>query len=195
MTKIPIKVIQITTVKGERKNIVLLHSSDYFELKGDTSKKTKEFENIYLETVNKVRKIFYGVNIGEEKKYQNLPSSIYWELGEILRKLNEKTDNEFEILNYNEAISRDFGLSKDYIYDLIAIVKLFKKNEIRDSVPFSYYRALKRKRNELEEIGLFEQEKKRLNKMGIEKKLPGREKYKVELIEIITKNYRGNKNE
>ena len=34
-------------------------------------------------------------------------------------------------------------------------------------------------------LGLFDNEIKRLNKMGKENKLPGREKYKVELIDII----------
>tara|TARA_B110000438_G_C15195735_1_gene386482 strand:- start:255 stop:389 length:135 start_codon:yes stop_codon:yes gene_type:complete len=34
-------------------------------------------------------------------------------------------------------------------------------------------------------LGLFDNEIKRLNKMGTEHNLPGREKYKVELIHII----------
>jgi len=79
------------------------------------------------------------------------------------------------------------GLSKDYIYDLLTAVIFFKKNEILDSVYFSYYRALKRKRKELEKLGIFEQEKRRLNKMGRAKKLPGRERYKEELIQLIRK--------
>ena len=35
------------------------------------------------------------------------------------------------------------------------------------------------------ELNLFQKEIKRLNKMGTENKLPGREKYKIELINII----------
>jgi hypothetical protein len=190
--KIPIKIIQIET-KGKKKNVVILHSSDYFELKGDSTEKIKEFENLYSETVDKIKKIFYGAD-GKEKKYQNLPSSMYFELGQILQKFNHKSDNEFEIKNYNNSISRDFGLSKDYIYDLITIADLFKKNEILDSIPFSYYRALKRKRKELKSLGLFENEKKRLNKMGKENTLPGRENYKKELIEIIRKSKGDRKN-
>ena len=189
--KIPIKIIQVET-KGKTKNVVILHSSDYFELKGDSTKKIKEFEGLYSETVGKIKKIFYGPD-GKEQKYQNLPSSKYFELGQILQKFNQKADNEFEIKNYNNSISRDFGLSKDYIYDLITIAELFKKSEILDLVPFSYYRALKRKRNELESLSLFEKEKKRLNKMGKEEKLPGRENYKIELIKIIEKSKKGEK--
>jgi len=94
-----------------------------------------------------------------KKKYQNLPSSVYWNLGILLQKFNREIKNEFEITNYTEAISRDFGLSKDYHYDISSIVQIFKKNEILDSVPFSYYRALKRKRSDLTKLGLFEKEK------------------------------------
>ena len=189
--KIPIKIIQVET-KGKLKNVVILHSSDYFELKGDSTSKIKEFEKLYSNTVDKIKKIFYGVD-GKTEKYKNLSSSTYFELGEILQKFNQKADNEFEIKNYNNSISRDFGLSKDYIYDLITIADLFKKKEILDSVPFSYYRALKRKRKELESLGLFETEKKRLNKMGEDDKLPGREQYKVELIKIIDSKNKGKK--
>ena len=110
---------------------------------------------------------------------------MYWNLGILLEKFNKEIENEFEIKNYTEAISRDFDLSKDYIYDILTVVQVFKKNQILDSVPFSYYRALKRKRSDLMKLGLFENEIKRLNKMGTENNLPGREKYKIELINII----------
>jgi len=40
---------------------------------------------------------------------------------------------------------------------------------------------------------LFEKEKKRLNKMGNEHELPGRENYKIELTKIIQKYSDGEK--
>lgn len=160
------------------RNVIIFNSLDYFELKSDSTKKIKEFEKVYSDIVEKITKI-------KGEKYDSLSSSKYYELGEILVNFNMKKEHEFEIKNYNNSISRDFGLSKDYIYDLITIAELFKKIEILDSVPFSYYRALKRKRKELESLELFEKEKKRLNKMGKEDKLPGREQYKVELIKLI----------
>ena len=55
-----------------------------------------------------------------------------------------------------EAVSRDFGLSKEYIHDLLAVVKIFKKSEILDSVYFSCYGALKEKRKDLARPELFE---------------------------------------
>jgi hypothetical protein len=181
--KIPIKIIQVTT-KSQVKNVIIFTSSDYFELKNDSTLKIKKFEKLYSDVVKKITKI-------KGMKYDVLSSSKYYELGIILKDFNTKKEHDFEIKNYNNSISRDFGLSKDYIYDLITIADLFKKSEIIDSIPFSYYRALKRKKNELESLGLFEEEKKRLNKMGKDKKLPGRENYKKELISIIDTSKNG----
>jgi len=175
--KIPIKIIQVNT-GNKLKNVIIFNSTDYFELKHDSTLKIKKFEKLYSDVVEKISKI-------KGEKYGALSSSKYYELGVILKNFNIKKEHDFEIKNYNNSISRDFGLSKDYIYDLITVAEIFKKSEIIDSVPFSFYRALKRKRKELENIGIFEQEKKRLNKMAKMNQLPGREQYKTELVEMI----------
>lgn len=185
--KIPVRIVQTQDMHGTKKISIMIDVGNYLETGGNPEIKLNKFKKLYFDTVDSAKKLFYGTS-GEEKKYQDLPSSIYWSLGDLLSKFNEKIENEFEITNYTEAISRDFGLSKDYIYDLLTVVKFFKKSEVLDSVYFSYYRALKRKRKELSKLGLFEKEKKRLNQLGKEDKLPGREQYKKELIEIIQKN-------
>ena len=182
--KIPVRVVQTEDMHGTKKVSILLDVINYIDTGENPEKKLNKFKKLYFDTVKTAKKLFYGTT-GDEKKYQDLPSSLYWNLGELLRKFNEAIGNDYEISNYTEAISRDFGLSKDYIYDLLTIVKFFKKSEIIDSVYFSYYRALKRKRKDLIRLGLFEKEKKRLNKLGKTNKLPGREQYKKELIEII----------
>ena len=102
----------------------------YLGTDGKPEKKLAKFKKLYFATVKSAKKLFYGS--GDEKKYQDLPSSLYWNLGELLKKFNEAIENEFEITNNTEAISRDFGLSKDYIYDLLTVEKYFKKNEILD---------------------------------------------------------------
>ena len=172
---------------GTKKISIMIDVGNYLDAGRNPDIKLQKFKKLYFDTVKNAKELFYGTT-GKDKKYQNLPSSLYWNLGELLRKFNETIENEFEITNYTEAISRDFGLSTDYIYDLLTIVKFFKKNEILDSVYFSYYRALKRKRKDLERLGLFEKEKKRLNNLGKQNKLPGREQYKIELIKTIQKN-------
>jgi len=185
--KIPVRIVQTQDIHGTKKISIMIDVVNYIDTGVNPEEKLGKFKKLYFDTVKSAKKLFFGTT-GEEKKYQDLPSSLYWKLGELLRKFNDAIENEFEITNYTEAISRDFGLSKDYIYDLLTVVKFFKKNEILDSVYFSYYRALKRKRKELTRLGLFEKEKKRLNTLGKENKLPGREKYKKELIAIIKKN-------
>ena len=184
--KIPVRIVQTEDMHGTKKIGIMLDVAHYIDTGENSEKKLQKFKKLYFDTVKKAKKLFYGTT-GEEKKYQDLSSSLYWNLGELLRKFNETIEHDYEITNYTEAISRDFGLSKDYIYDLLTVVKFFKKSEILDSVYFSYYRALKRKRKDLEKLGLFEKEKKRLNKLGKTVKLPGREQYKKELIEIIKK--------
>ena len=147
--KIPVRVVQTEDMHGTKKISILLDVIHYIDTGENPEKKLTKFKKLYFDTVKTTKKLFYGTTSGEEKKYQDLPSSLYWNLGELLRKFNEAIENEYEITNYTEAISRDFGLSKDYIYDLLTVVKLFKKSEIIDSVYFSYYRALKRKRKDL----------------------------------------------
>ena len=186
--KIPVRIVQTQDMYGTKKISIMIDVKHYLDTQGNPEKKIEKFKKLYFKTVKDAKKLFYGTATGEQKKYQDLPSSLYWSLGELLRKFNDAIENEFEITNYTEAVSRDFGLSKDYIYDLLTVVKFFNKNEILDSVYFSYYRALKRKRVELTKLGLFEKEKKRLNKLGRENKLPGREQYKRELISIIQRN-------
>ena len=183
MNKIPIKIVDLTSPSGQTAIDVMIDVYDYGDIK-NPQQKIKKFKKKYFEIVKKAEKLFYGKG-DEKKKYQYLPSSVYWNLGILLEKFNNEIENEFEIKNYTEAISRDFDLSKDYIYDILTVVQVFKKNQIIDSVKFSYYRALKRKRSELNKLNLFQKEITRLNQMGSEDKLPGREKYKIELIHII----------
>ena len=140
-------------------------------------KKIQDFKKKYFAMIEKVRKLF--------DEDQTRPSSTYYKIGLLLQEFNNEIKNEFEIKNYTEAISRDFGLSRDYIGDILIVVQVFKQNQIIDEIPFSYYRALKRKRSDLKKIGLLEKEITRLNKMGRVGKLPGREIYKTELINLI----------
>jgi len=187
MKKIPIKIVELTSPSGKVAKEVMLDVYDYYEI-DNAQKKLKEFKKRYFQIVKDAEKLFFGEDVKKTKKRRTLSSSVYWELGNMFRKFNNKTKNEFTIKNYAHALLRDFGLSLDYIYDLQTISQLFKKKEILDSVPISYYRLLKKKNTHLKKLGVLEKEKKRLNKMGKEKKLPGLEKYKEELIKIIKKN-------
>jgi hypothetical protein len=184
MNKIPIKIVDLTSPSGQTAIDVMIDVYDYGDIE-NPQQKIKEFKKKYFDLVNEANELFFGKKNNVSKTRKEKPSSLYWKLGNLLDNFNKEIKNDFEITNYTESLSRDFALSKDYHSDISTIIKIFKKNQILDSVPFSYYRALKRKRSDLTKLGLFENEIKRLNKMGTNNKLPGREKYKVELINII----------
>ena len=184
MNKIPIKIVDLTSPSGQTAIDVMIDVYDYGDIE-NPQQKIKEFKKKYFDLVNEANELFFGKKNNVSKTRKEKPSSLYWKLGNLLDNFNKEIKNDFEITNYTESLSRDFALSKDYHSDISTIIKIFKKNQILDSVPFSYYRALKRKRTDLVKLGLFDNEIKRLNKMGKENKLPGREKYKVELIDII----------
>ena len=184
MKQIPVKIVEYT-ISGETRKNVMIDLLDTYEISGNAENKIKKFKKKYFDLVDEANTLFFGKSNDVSKTRKEKPSSLYWKLGNLLYNFNKEIENEFEITNYTEAISRDFALSKDYHYDISTIIEIFKKNQILDSVPFSYYRALKRKRSELQKLNLFQKEIERLNKMGTENKLPGREKYKIELINII----------
>jgi hypothetical protein len=191
MEKICVKIVKITTPNGEIIKEIKLDFFDYNDIEGNILEKIKEFKKKYFDLVDEANELFFGKINNVSKTRKEKSSSLYWKLGNLLHNFNKEIKNEFEITNYAESLSRDFGLSKDYHSDISTIIKIFKKNQILDSVPFSYYRALKRKRSDLVKLGLFDNEIKRLNKMGIKNKLPGREKYKIELINIIENSKKG----
>ena len=185
MKKIPVKIVTVQDIHGTKKRSIMLDASYYFESKNNSNKKVEDFKKLYFKVVEEIKYLFYGKE--NQKKYRNLPSSLYYELATIIYQFNQQIENDFVITNYDEALHRDFGLSKDYIYDLRIIAKIFKQNEIIDSVPFSYYRALMRKKNQLDKYDRFTDEKKRLNDMGKNNKLPGRENYKIEMNRTLEK--------
>ena len=148
MTKIPVKIIEF--LDGDKKiQEVMIDLIDTIQIYDDPGKKIEQFRDKYFDLVDNAKKMFYGKDHSSPKTRKEKPSSLYWQLGVLLHDFNKEIKNEFEITNYTEAISRDFALSKDYHYDISTIIEVFKKNQILDSVPFSYYRALKRKRSDL----------------------------------------------
>jgi hypothetical protein len=189
--KIPVKIVQVQDIHGTKNTSVMLDLNYYIESKDNSNKRVQQFKKLYDNVVKEINDLFFEGN--EKRKYRNLPSSLYYKLGIIIEQFNQKIENDFFITNYDAALHCDFGLSKDYIYDLRIISQIFKKNEIIDSVPFSYYRALMRKKNQFDKYDKFNDEKNRLNEMGKNNKLPGRENYKKELNQTLER-LRQNKN-
>ena len=189
--KIPVKIVKVHDIHGKKDTSMMLDLSYYFESKGNSNKRVQQFKKLYDNVVKEINDLFFEGN--NKRKYRNLPSSLYYKLGIIIEQFNQKIENDFFITNYDEALHRDFGLSKDYIYDLRIISKIFNKKEIIDSVPFSYYRALMRKKTQFDKYDRFNDEKKCLNELGKKNKLSGRENYKKELNQTLER-LRQNKN-
>ena len=106
MGKIPVRIVQTQDMHGTKKISIMIDVKHYLDTSGNPEEKIEIFKKLYFKTVNAAKKLFYGTST-EEKKYQDLPSSLYWNLGDLLRKFNDAIENEFEITNYTEAISRD----------------------------------------------------------------------------------------
>ena len=182
--KIPIRIVQTQDIHNTKKISILVDLAYYISNSSALEKNVEKFKKRYLDAIQSAKQLFYKMPM-EEKKHQERPSSLYWELGNLINTFNNDVEAKFEILNYKEAVSRDFGLSKSYIYDLATVAKICKKSEIIDSVSFSYYKELKRKHTMLRRLGLFEEEIKRLNGLGKANSLPGSKKYRKQLTETI----------
>ena len=183
MKKIPVKIIEFAdgdTMIQE----VMIDLVDSMQLEGDPGKKIDKFRDKYFDLVKKAEKLFFDSN-KEKTRTKNLSSKTCWKLGNLFKKFNDDIKNDFEITNYAEALERDFGRSSRYIRELIIFSEVFERNEVSDDIPMAIYRALVWKKIQLEEAGIFEQEKKRLIDMSKEKNCPGREEYKIELINAI----------
>jgi len=185
MAKIPVKIVELTSPSGKTAVDVMIDVYDYNVIE-DVQKKIQKFKKKYFELVKKAEKLFFGYNLGKTRT-KNLSSSTCWKLGNLFRKFDDDIKNDFIITNYAVALERDFGRSSRYIRELITFSKLFEEKEILDSIPMATYRALVWKKNQLEEINMLEKEKQRLLKRGKAKEFIGRENYKAELINIITK--------
>jgi len=186
MTKIPVKIVELTSPSGKSAVDVMIDVFDYNEIE-DVQEKIQKFKKKYFQIVIDAEKLFFGNDIKKIKKRRSLSSSVYWKLGNMFRKFNDATKNEFTIINYAQALVRDFGLSDRYVRELIIFSKVFKEKEILDSIPMAIYRALIWKKNQLEEINMLEKEKKKLHQRGKSKEFIGRENYKTELVNIIAK--------
>ena len=183
MKKIPIKITSITDGEHVIRE-VMIDLDDYMQLDGDPEREADKFRSRYFELVRKAEKLFFGSNLSKAR-IKNLASSTCWELGNIFRRFEDDVKNNFVITNYATALEQDFGRSNKYIKELMTFSQLFEKNEVSDSIPMAIYRALVWKKNQLDEAGILDKEKNRLIEMGKNRNHPGREKYKIELINAI----------
>jgi len=78
--KVPVRIVQTQDVHGTTKISIMIDVQHYLGTVGNPEKKLNKFKKLYFNTVKSAKKLFYGTISGEEKKYQDLPSSLYWKL-------------------------------------------------------------------------------------------------------------------
>lgn len=178
MNKVPVKIVQTKDIHGNKKVGVMLDVSYYIDEKSNPEDKVKKFKNLYFETLQKANKII-------PKKREHRKPSDFWKLSRLLTNLKKSTDNEFIITNFRQALQRDFIFTGRYIDKILEFVKYYKKNEVLDSISLSYYVELSQKKNKLDKLGIFENEKRRLIEMGKSRNLPGIEEYRKQLLKLV----------
>ena len=195
--KIPVRITWIKNEKGKTVPEILIGLDYVFKEGASISTRIEKFKKRYLNLVKKAHAIIPQKKAvyrhKNSKKRSKTPAAknalFYWKVGNLFKRFNDEVKNEFEIINYSQALEHDFGLSNRYVQELMIFSELFEKNEILDSIPMAIYRALVWKKNQLEEIGELGKEKSRLLKRGKNKEFIGRENYKKELT-ILTKSKR-----
>lgn len=178
MSKIPVKIVELTSPSGNKAIDVMIDIYDYNEIE-NAQQKIRNFKKKYFETVQKTAKIM------PKKKSDRKPSH-FWQIGKLLYDFNKSIKNDFEITNYNAAIIRDFGLyDRSHVGHIIQFGEFFNKKDIDDKIPMSTYLELIWKSSFLKKLDLLEKEKKRLLKMAKEKTLSPHKDYRIELNELV----------
>jgi len=177
--KIPIRITWIKNKDGFLEPEIILDIEDFFEFEGSITDAIIEFKKKYSETLKKANEFI-------PQKDACRSSSDFWNLSKLLLNLKNATDDKFFITNFNEALQKDFLFTGRYVEKILEFAKYYKKREILDSIPISYYVELSQKKIKLEKIGMYDQEKRRLLKMGKTKNLPGRNTYRKQIQKLVS---------
>ena len=180
MQKISVRIDWTKDDTGKYETQIVMGSNDFFSSGTTIRNEIKQFKRKYLDFVKKAQDIM-PKNKSERK------SSHFWKIGELLYNFNKEVENEFFITNYSEALMRDLEYFKSprTIAYILELGKFFKRNEISDSIPITLYLELLYKRNTIQQLNLFENEKSRLLKLAKEKKLPIKMEYRNQLKLLI----------
>ncbi len=176
--KIPIRITWIKNKDDILEPEINLDLEDFFEFEGSITDAIIEFKKSYSKTLKKARKVIPQKNAGRT-------SRDFWNLSKILLDLKNATNDKFLIINFNEALERDFLFTGRYVEKILEFARYYKKREILDSISLSYYVELSQKKIKLEKIGIFAKEKRRLLKMGKMNNLPGLMTYRKQLQKLL----------
>ena len=174
--------IERTVGDDGAEDIGLIMSMSDFESSGPSLRSDlQEFKELYLSTIKRAKEVDNDSAAGRRK----VSSRKRWESCRILSELNRNASNKFEISNYKQAYSRDFGVPMRSVRTYLDFGRHFERDEVTDRVPYSVYAELVFRVNGLRARGLFDSEKKRLNEMGAAGSLPNRDAYRRQLDDLL----------
>ena len=179
--KIPIEITWIKNQHGVLEPEIILDADDYFDFNTSITDAIIKFKKRYMLLIKKVQDI-----LPRDKTQRK--SSHFWKIGWLLYNFDKSTKNEFEIINFNEAIAHDFELyhtGKRRIDHLIQFGQFFSKKDILDEISFALYQELIWKAGLLKKARIFEKEKIKLLERAKEKKIIGNDRYRYYLKSLL----------
>ena len=180
-TRIPVTVAWIADEKGGG-GIEIVMSLDSFESSGTSIRSDiREFKRMYRSAVEKAKEADAKSSAPGQRK---VSTKQRWIACKVLADFNRSTANKFEVINRNEAYSRDFGLPSRSTRSYLDFGNYFAEAEVLDQIPYSLYAELAFKVRELKSRNIFDSEKRRLVEMGRAGNLPSRDEYRKHLREL-----------
>ena len=180
LAKIPIRIIRSKDYLGKVQDEIVMDCSDAISFGSKIRTKIRKFKKIYSKLLADLKKL--------SKKGKRRQASDYWKIGQLIIKFNQTIEKEFVIINYRQAIAmvgRKYSLSDSTIGIIEQFAKTFKKEEVLDKIPYTFYLEFVLKQSQLASKNLLEQEKARLLELGKKGKLPDHKKYRNELRLLI----------
>jgi len=171
--RIPVRIDPVAEADGSSSIEVFMDLVDFETYGTSVRNDIGEFRKDYLDIVKKARVA--------DSRGRGVSTRQRWRVCRMLADFNRKMANKFEITNYKQAYSRDFGLPMRSIRTYLDFGRYFEDDEVVDGIPYSIYAELCFRIRGLVDSGKFESEKKRLLQMYREGNMPRRDDYRVQL--------------
>ena len=178
--KIPIRIIHSRNHLEKLQDEIVMDCSDAVSFGSKIRTKIIKFKKIYSKLLADLKKL--------SKKGKRRQASDYWKIGQLIIKFNQTIEKEFVIINYRQAIAmvgRKHSLSDSTLGIAEQFAKTFKKEEVLDKIPYTFYFEFVLKQSQLDSKNLLEHEKARLLELGKKGKLPDHKKYRSELKLLV----------
>ena len=178
--KIPIRIIRSRNHLGKLQDEIVMDCSSAISFGPKIRTKMRKCKKRFTKLRDELKKL--------SKKGKRKQSSDYWKIGQLIIDFNKNIEKEFVIINYRQVIARiskKHSLSDSQIGIIMQFAETFKKEEVLDKIPFTFYFEFVLKQSQLDSKNLLEQEKARLLELGKKGKLPDHKKYRNELRLLV----------